>query len=272
MKKYKIKFTINSAHSEEITSVKYYCDKLNKIHYLISSAKDKSIKLWNIINKYMNTLTIKDAASNKWWYPLFMIFSNNKTLIGSSGNKERIKIYNFSGSKLESIYCDYDINWHSEIYYINDKIYILMSCRPGIRLYDYLSKTTKFKLISNNNKNIDHVYSIIENVNNETIIFDADESGFITLWNFNSGEMIKSIITKGFHHKGIATLCIWNSSYLITGGKDMALNLFNLKSFKQVKSYPAHSKPIMKIRKFKSKNEGETLISVGEDNKIYLWK
>ena len=81
--------------------------------------------------------------------------------------------------------------------------------------------------------------------------------------------MLKTITTDGIDNKGIFSLCLWNSTYLFSGGVDKTLNLFDLK---QIKSYPAHSGSIMKIRKYKSKNEGESLITLGYDKKIYLWK
>ena len=100
-----------------------------------------------------------------------MPFHNYNSLIASAdGYSEKIKIYNYSGSKIDTIDCDYKCNYHSEAYYLNDKTYILMSCKPGIILYDYSKKSTKFKLTANNDYNVKHYYSTIEKINNELII------------------------------------------------------------------------------------------------------
>ena len=186
-----VKLTINSAHSANITAVKHYFDKYNKKHYLISSATDKSVKLWDINNNYKNILNISNAANKAegYYYPLFMLFIDNNPLIGAANQCEKIKIYDKYGSKVDTINCEYEYNYHSEAYYIDNGVYILISGRPGIRLFDYISEKTKFKLISNNNNDVKHCYSIIEKIKNEYIIFDSDNNGNITLWNFNSGEI-----------------------------------------------------------------------------------
>ena len=78
---YTTKYTIKSAHSRVITAVKHYYNKFNNNHYLISSAYDKSVKVWNINNNYSNTLNISNATSNDYWYPLFMVFNNNNNIL-----------------------------------------------------------------------------------------------------------------------------------------------------------------------------------------------
>ena len=86
---------------------------------------------------------------------------------------EKLKIYNSSGTQIKIIDTRYECNWHSEVYYLNDRIYILMSCFTGILFINF--------------------YAIIENIKKDLIIPDWDSNGLITLWNFNTGEMIRAI-------------------------------------------------------------------------------
>ena len=282
---YSIKFIIKEAHSDGIKTVKYYYDHYKKIHYLISVSLDESIKLWDIKQNYKNILTIANAASRyRFITPLFMLFSNKDTLIGAAKNtSEKIKIYDMTGKSIYTINSDYEYNWHSETYDINNNIYILISGKPGITVYDYNNNKTKFKLISNNDTYALHGYSKIEKINNNLIIFDSDNRGYITLWNFNSGEMIKIIQPEesdNKYSKWIYSLCVWNDNYLLSGRVEGRLKLYDLNSCKLIHSYDAHSGFLMKISKFKFKDGNEFLLTSScadsgggftGDHKLLLW-
>ena len=200
-----------------------------------------------------------------------MVFNNNNILIGAADRTEKIKMYNDSGRQIDTIDVDYEYNWHSESYYLNNKIYILMSCLPGIRLFDYTNKQLKYKLVSNNNTDVYHSYAIIEKIKEDLIIFDGDNEGLITLWNFNTGEMIRRIQSSGNKDKYIYSLYLLNENYLLSGGADNKLKLYDLNVFKEIKSFDAHSNWLRRIGAFKSSNEGDKLITMGKDKKIIVW-
>lgn len=184
--------------------LKHYFDKYINIYYLISSSSDKSIKLCNINNIYKNILIIVNASNPYNYFPLFMIFKNNHTLIGSGNRTGKLNIYDFSGNEKETIKFK---NHHSEVYDIEDKIYILISRWPRIILYDYTHKITKYQLISKNDTN-EHNYSTIKNMNKKYIIFDSDDNGFIILWIFRYGNIIKIIEPESFDGMNIFSLCL----------------------------------------------------------------
>ena len=52
-----------------------------------------------------------------------------------------MKIWNSNGNEEGIIDVEYNYNFDSEVYYINDGIYILISGKPGIFLYDWNKKT-----------------------------------------------------------------------------------------------------------------------------------
>ena len=144
-----------------------------------------------------------------------------------------------------------------------------MSCLPGIRLFDYTNKQLKYKLVSDNNTDVSHYYAIIAKIKEDLIILDGDEEGFITLWNFNTGEMIRRI--QSSESKVICSLYLLNKNYLLSGGYDGKLKLYDLNTFKEIKSFDAHSNWLKRIGVFKSSNEDDKLITMGNDNKIIVW-
>lgn len=279
-----IKHTIKSAHSTFINFLKHYYNSASNIHYLISSSEDISVKLWNINNDYSNILSISNTSSTFESFPLCMIFDNNNAYIASGNKTKKIKIYDCTGTLIETIRVDYKSITNLETYYINNKTYILISGQPGIFLYDYTDKSNKYNLIANDDKDVYHYLAIIQHINNQLIIFDSDGNGYVTLWNFDTGEVLNTIKPGFGKHMGIFSFCIWNDIYLITGGKDRGLKIFDLRTSKQIKVFlKAHFKGyshkqssngvgIKNVIKINIKDKGEFLVTSGDDHKIILWK
>ena len=79
------------AHSERITIIKHYFNSYTKNHILLSSSKDKSIKLWNISsNPIINFLIINECYESRYIYYFYscLMFKDEKFFIFGFGEFE----------------------------------------------------------------------------------------------------------------------------------------------------------------------------------------
>ena len=97
-----------------------------------------------------------------------------------------MKIFESSNKLKDSTNCGLAESYNCEAYYFDDNIYFLMSGKPGIVLYNYKKSRPKFNLITNEDKEVPHYYSMIQYIKNQLIIFDSDWNGNIILWSFYS--------------------------------------------------------------------------------------
>ncbi len=84
---------INNAHSNQIYKIKHYYQSFTKNHILLTSSKDKSIKLWNIsLSLISNILAINNCFDGDYQSPFCILFKNENYYILGGSRREKKKI------------------------------------------------------------------------------------------------------------------------------------------------------------------------------------
>lgn len=112
---------------------------------------------------------------------------------------------------------------------------------------------------------------MIENIDDKYIIFDANNNGYITLWDLQTGKMLKQIRAETNNNdNNIYSMCLLNNDSLIYGVNNQ-INIYDLAYSRHIDSYNVSSK-IQKISKIKYKDGKVKIITGGYDGKLYLWE
>ena len=155
-------------------------------------------------------------------------------------------------------------------YQINNsnKNYILTGNYGSVKSYDFEKDELYHTYINNDNKK-DSYSSIIILPSKKIIkIISSSQNGYILIWEFHSGNLIKKIYIYNTEFYGI---CLWNEQYLFAGSKNGDIKLIDLVNEKEIKSFLKHSKSVLTLRKIIHPKFGECLLSISEDEKIKLW-
>ena len=121
--------TIKNAHQNEINRIKHYYNSLDKYHILLTSSKDKSVKLWNIsTDAFLNILHIPNCFNGNNLSPFCLMFNKDDYYIigGTYFNKKNI--WDKNGKLIGPIeQSQLKIGAFIEATYIDNKPYILLS-------------------------------------------------------------------------------------------------------------------------------------------------
>lgn len=271
---------IEKAHDENIISIKYFDDTINNKDLILSlSSFDKMIKIWDISNweciskiicfKNENSSFISSACL------LFNKEENYTYLISSSDSEYNdIRIFSLQGNDLGKIKNSMeDISYFLDIYFDKKqkKYYIISANKKNVKSYDFSMKNL-YKKYFDGNSNNDHMSAkIYENKDREEIdLIESSIDGYINVWNFHSGEILKKIeCCKGIELRGI---CIWDDDNLFVGGDDNSIKLIDFKKGNLLKSFTGQSGTICTLNKIFIPKLGDSLIS-GANNyeQIKLW-
>ena len=272
---------IRNAHKEDITNFRHYIDKINKRDLVISiSFEDNTIKLWNIRN-FECLLTLNNINKKGNIHSSCFLNYKNQIYILTSNfivfeKPELIKVFDFNGNKIKEINNSTNNILFIDTYYDSklSKTYIITgNDEENIKSYDY----------ENNNKYYEYkcnfIYrssSIIINDNKEGTLFLIGsinkilDDGYIGIWNFHEGDLIKII---SLDVEEVCGICLWDKDNLFIGGKDGNIKLIDIKIGKLVNNFKAHKEDIATIKKINHPNYGNVLISQSyeEHGKIKLW-
>ena len=264
---------IKKAHSYYITNLRHYLDKIKEIDYLISaSSSTHNIKLWNIntfeclfdLNNFNTNGKITSACflnENNQNYVLTCNFNLNNLV-------DSIKVFDFKGKKIKEIK-DSNENAHTIINFYDNKTkinYIITGNDSYVKSYNY-NKNKKYR-IYNTNSTKDEIHSVKIDNNEEVIkLLGSCGDGYIRVWNFHSGGLIKKINCKDY----LNCLCLWNNEYVFVGCDNKLIKLVNLKTG-DIVDIISHNNYILDIKKIIHPKYGQCLISQGnKDDQIKLW-
>ena len=270
---------IESAHDNNIISIKYFDDEINYRDLILSiSCFDKMIKIWDTTNWECISKIISYKEGNKSFASsaslLFNIKEKDINIITSSDSEyDEIKIFSLDGYDIGSIFSSReDKSYFLDVYFDKkeNKNYIISGNNKNVKSYDYSKKEIYKKYDANLNN--DHMsVKIYENKNEEEInLIESCVEGFICVWNFHNGELLKKIdCCKGIQLRGI---CIWDDNNIFVGGDDNSIKLIDFKNGKLLKSFKGQSGTICTLSKIFIQELGQCLIS-GSNNyeQIKLW-
>ena len=146
------------------------------------------------------------------------------------------------------------------------KNYIITGNKGYIKSYDYNNNKIYHKYFDKDQEQGNCLSIIIKIDNNIIKIINSCTNGYIRIWNFHSGNLLKRI-NVGDKLYGI---CSWNNDYLFVGFIDHSIKLIDLKEGKIIKELNGHYQEVTAIQKISHPKYGECLISHGCDS-IILW-
>ena len=273
--------TIQKAHDNNIITLKYYDDIINNKDLVLSiSCIDKIIKIWDISKLECITQLVSYKNNNFCLISsaclLFCKEEKNTYIITSSDyQQDNIKIFNLNGNEIGKISKkkDEDKSYFIESYLDKrqNKNYIISCNNKYVKSYDFSTKNV-YKKYYDGKSNNDHMCAKIyeSNNRNEIDLIESDIDGFVNIWNFHTGQILKKIkCCKGIQLRGI---CLWDEDHIFVAGDDNSIKLIDIKKEKLIKSLSGHSRTVCTLHKIFIPKIGECLISGGyNDEQIKLW-
>ena len=266
---------IPNAHDYEITNFRYTFDINHNRDLLLTLCNEvKNIKVWDVQNfvciiNILNAYQIGDLFSS-----CFLIDENSKNnyIISINYDKENLKIFNFQGKKLREINNSEDKSFLVDTYYNskNKKHYIIVANEKFIISYNFLDGSIYNKYCDNNTNSL-LMNFIISSKDKEVELIESDTFGYVRIWDFNKGIIIKKLfIEKKMRLRGI---CLWNYKYLFIGADDKKLKLIDLENDIELDSLKCNDY-ICTVKKINCSKFGECLIFQGkiDHGQIKLWR
>ena len=263
----KITNQINNAHKAKIHTIKHYYHPKTKIHILLTSSEDKSIKLWNISsNPISNIIIINNCFDGNGLSHFCLMFNNEDYYILGGSLDIKKNIWDKNGKVIRSIEkSKLNIGVFIETTYIDNKPYILLSGYYHSECYDYNNDT--IQIYKSNNKNNPHsIVNLFKN-NNKIYLISGDYDGNVIIFDFISTNEISSIKVGG----AISSLCSINEKYILVGNDKKELKVIDFDNKSIIKIYKVHEGPVLGIEKIKTHKKKEYIITYDE-NEIKLWE
>ena len=270
LEKGKIIKTIPNAHNQTIFSCRHYVDFINNIDYIITSSYDKTVKVWDL-KTFQYILNIKNPHSGYYIYSVNILCDQKEgaNYVITSAPNEYMKVFDFTGNNLRSFgqndestyfidtYCDSKEGVH----------YVINANSSDVK--SYVFKTGKLYHKYKGSPQTWHMSAIVNETKDQQILIESDGNGYIRMWEFHTGNLIKTIPSSvSLNLRGI---CLWNDDYLLAAGNDYQVKLFDLSQGKFIKSFKGHTSTVCSIEKIVHPKYGECLISQGLDGKLKLW-
>ena len=274
--KYELIKDIPEAHKSQITNFRYARDTNYNRDLLLSIAdKIKNIRIWDI--KTLNCiLNIDQVYSNGFLFSAcFLIDEINKKnyVISINYNSEPLKIFSLEGNNLYSQIKDFEHKIYVVDTFFNKfkrKYYIILGCETCIISLNFEEQTI-YNIYNDYSSDCLHMYFSINCKDNKVYLIDSDLKGYIRIWDFDTGKMLKKyLLGEKLKLRGI---CLWNENYVFVGASDKFIKLVDLRNGEVVDNLRCYDN-VTTIKKIHSYKFGESLLLQGRSNngQIKLWK
>ena len=262
--------TIQRAHNQTIFSCRHYPHMKNRIDYLISSSYDRTVKVWDI-KTFSYIVNISNAHSGNYIYSVSVLCDekDDTNYIITSAPNEYMKIWDFSGKYIRNMGQNDESTYFIDVYFDNKekRNYILNANSVDVKSYSFKNGELYHKY--KGTPQTWHMSAVVNETKNQHILIESDGNGYIRMWNFHTGILIKSITSSPtLNLRGI---CLWNDDYLFAAGNDYQVKLYDLTQGKFIKSLKGHTSTVCSIEKVVHPKYGECLISQGLDGKLKMW-
>ena len=268
---------VKNPHGKSIIYFKYYFDKINKRDLIISSykfKKDCNIKIWNAYNfECLYNLLITNNGNGNNLFSFCLLNENvNNYIVASYINYEEkaspIKIFDFNGKEIKEIKNSNEYTLFVDTYYDNksSKIYIITCNKGNVISYDYNENRIYHKYCDIND-NLEHFYF---DINNKDEIIETCMNGYIRIWNFHLGKLLRKI---KIDNELLINICLWNNEFLLSpvGEKLLLIDLNSGEIIKEINNNSTNKDKIFFIKKIIHPKFGECLISQNVKG-ITIWR
>ena len=272
--------------NKQITNFRHFYDEYNKRDLVMFIIGIKNcIKIWDAYN-WECIVIIKDIFKEGNIYSSLLINDNinhNIYIIASNctlfKDSQPLKIFDLKGNFIKEIPDSKSKTFFLDIFddIKNSKKYIISVNKEFIMSFDY-EKNSLYKKYSDKpkeNKKINYdgyFYSSVINifVDNIVQLIVSGDDGFLRIWDFHRGNIIKKIETD---KNCIYSLCLWNESYLFCASEDATIKLIDLNAGVIINELKSHMKMVCTIKKIIHPIFGECLISQGfRKDQILIWR
>ena len=271
--------------NKQITNFRHFYDEFNKRDLIISIVGIKNhIKVWDALD-WECLANIKDIYREGNIYSAILLnnFKDNNIFIITSNctlfkNSQPLKIYDLKGNFIKEIPDSNGKTFFLDLFHDirHSKIYIISVNKEFVKSFDFSSNECykKYDDKSQEKKiNFDvYFYSSVVNYfddNNMIQLIVSGDDGFIRIWDFHEGNLIKKIETD---KNCIFSLCLWNENYLFASSEDAKIKLIDLKAGVIIKELKGHNKMVCSLKKIIHKKLGECLVSQGfRKDQILIW-
>ena len=262
--------TIQRAHNQTIFSCRHYPHIKNRIDYLITSSYDRTVKIWDL-KTFAYIVNISNAHSGYYIYSVSVLCDekDDTNYVITSAPNEYMKIWDFSGKYIRNVGQNDESTYFIDVYYDSreKKNYILNANSVDVKSYTFKNGELYHKY--KGMPQTWHMSAVVNETKTQQILIESDGNGYIRMWDFHSGNLIKSITSSPtLNLRGI---CLWNDEFLFAAGNDYQVKLYDLIQGKFVKSLKGHTSTVCSIEKVVHPKYGECLISQGLDGKLKMW-
>ena len=273
--KQKYKKTILNAHNSMILIIRYYCPKhLNKEIILSSSNNpDYCVKIWDMENwSCIFNLNKIYEKGNMLSVCLHFDEYQKESYIFTSNDSGFIKIWGMDGQFIKNINkTENNETYFLDTYYDETELkYFLISgemkCVKSFELNTHqLSRT-----YIDNNSFAEHLSAFVYKNMGVVELVECEFYGYIRIWNFHSGNLIKKI--EICRRIPLVSMCLWNKNYLLVSCVDYTIKLVDFINYAFIKSFKGHNNEVCTLKKIIHPMYGECLISQGLFNEqIKMW-
>lgn len=266
---------IKNCHKNCISNLRHYFNEINKTDLILSvSYIDNNIKIWDT-NKWECILNLTSVNKKGFLISAYFIKDNDQIYVITSNytwnNKsEPIKIFDFKGNITKKINESNDMTFFIDTYYNNKMKYnfIISGNYNYIKSFNYDKNELYHIYYDNDNKS--HFSVIIKDDEEIIKLIESCIDGFIRIWDFNSGLLLKKINIK--NKCLLYSLCLLDNNYLFITCEDRSIKLIDLKKEKIIQSLFGHNNRVLHIEKINLNKYGDCLISQGYQNdQIRIW-
>lgn len=259
-----------SGHSSQIYGIKYFYDVKTSNDYIVSTAYDRTIKIWSAKTNYTCLQTAQNAHSSYYLYSVLVFYdelSDMNSIVTCSPN-EQMKVWDLNLNYVRSFGINTDYVYFTNLWYClkTKQNYIITAGNTDFKIFEYATgknfRTFKGESSTWTMSGVVQYYEGIPH------LIGADGLGWLRVWNTDTSVLTKSISASGANIRGI---CLWNEHYVCASSSDKTVKIYNLKDGTVSSSLQGHKDVVSYCGKIMHPKLGEVLISAGVDAKIILW-
>ena len=273
-------------HKNEIYSIRYFINKVDKHEYLISSDANKVVIVWNILRNYKiifnllvkysyyrNIYSCMIINLDSFNYVIISSYTSEKTNYSENTENDCTKMYSlFNKIFIKNIYntnnnCTrYLLSWYNTQ---NDNNYIIECCDSKISINNLLKKEN-YCTFESAIEGEEYLNGFIFTKNNRDFLLTGSWNGYVRIWDLfekNETNYIKTQNCELYH------LINWSNKFAIIANKFMKfINVIDIGTLEIVLIIKNKNlKGIKCIKKIIHPKYGESLLTCSEDGKINLF-
>jgi WD40 repeat protein len=259
-----------SGHSSQIYGIKYFYDMKTSNDYLVSTAYDRTIKIWSAKNTFTCLQTVTNAHTSYYLYSVLVFYDevSDSNCIVSCSPSELMKVWDLNLNFIRSFGITNDYVYYTNLWYClkTKQNYIITAGNVDFKIFEFSTgknfRTFKGESSTWTMSGCVHYYEGVPH------LIGADGLGWLRIWNIETSVCTKSISASGANIRGI---CLWNENFVCASSSDKTVKIYNIKDGSVAHSLSGHKDVVSYCGKIMHPKLGEVLISAGVDAKVILW-